>query len=127
MGQRFPLLASTRVYGILFLRVFLSSPSPSSPSSPSSQAEGEGGLGGSILEPLVAIGGLIFLRLGGRGRAVNKEVGWKVSSSEEAEKGEESELGDCFTRRRLRLATDLGGVSLRGFLGRGLVVGVGGV
>ena len=45
--------------------------------------------------------------------------GSKASSSEEAE-GEESETGDCFPSRRLRRVTDLG-VSLTGFLGRGLL------
>lgn len=67
-------------------------------------------------------GGLIFLRLGGSG--VVEGGGSKASSSEETE-GEESDVGDCFPRRRLRLMTDLIG-SLRGFLGWGLLGDVGG-
>ena len=58
--------------------------------------------------------------------------GSKASSSEEAEEGEESEVGDCFTRRRLLRVTDLvdsedEDSSLTGFLRRrGLLEEVGG-
>ena len=68
-------------------------------------------------------GGLIFLRLGGVGVTME---GWgtKAASSSEEIEGEESEVGDCFPRRRLRRVTDLVD-SLWGFFGRGLLEEVG--
>ena len=81
--------------------------------------EEEGREAASDLTPRGAVGELIFLRLGGRGAA--EEGGQKASSSEDGEEGEESEVGDCFPRRRLRRVTDFDGGSLRGFRGRGLL------
>ena len=80
--------------------------------------------------PRGAVGRLIFLRFGGRGAGVvvveEEEGGWKASSSDEGEEGEESELGDCFTSRLLRRVTVFASGSFAGFLGHGLVGEVGG-
>ena len=131
VGQRFPLLASTRVYGILFLLTFFSIISTTSSTSPCPTAavEVEGRERVSERSPRGSVGGVNFLRLGGRGAGVveEEEGGWNASSSEEGEEGEESEEeGDCFTRRLLRRVTDFASESLAGFLGRGLLGGVGG-
>ena len=76
-------------------------------------------------------GGLIFLRLGGSGVTREERGGSKASSSDEADEGEVSEVGDCFTNLLLRLVTDFlvvvdDGGSLMGLLRRGLLEEVGG-